>query len=308
MTIQKLLNYWLGKKREGFFLFWGFVSAAAYFGGTMVWASKSPGLSAALTWTGLFGFLVDAAAFFIHMNLHSCHWFLEHFQDTDHLPRKQIGLVNSFCMTLFLGICLVALPGAAWGLEPVWQALRRWFAGRAALDQAVYPALHMEPEREPGPDLAVLLGEAKPTPQWILMLDEALRVLGYVMLAVLVFLLIRSLCRGVWRWITKPRQFDSDEKIYLTPSWPLVRGRKRLVPKEFSLSPRSYNHRIRRLYQKEVLALARKNKAALSPSSSPRELEKAVGMERKGLHQMYEKARYGKEECGRDEWDKAKEQ
>lgn len=35
----------------------------------------------------------------------------------------------------------------------------------------------------------------------------------------------------LWAWITKPRHFDGDEKIYLTPTWSLT-GSPKAVPKK----------------------------------------------------------------------------
>lgn len=303
MTIRKLLNYWFGKKRSGFYIFWGFLFGAGYLGGILLCSSVSQPLSRTLKWGGFIGFLINAMAFFVHMNLHACHWFLGHFQDTDHLPAKQINLVNSFCLTLFLTLCAGVLPGAAWGLEPLWQAIGQWFARHTSLDQAVYPALNMEPEAVEAPDLSALLGQARPTPQWLLTLDELLRGLAYIMLIVLGLLAIRGLCRGIWRWITKPRQFDSDEKIYLTPSWSLASDKKKPGGKRPRLRSRSYSQRVRRHYRKRLLSLSRKKKIPLSSWASPEELERAVGLNEELLHRIYEKARYGKEECGRGDWE-----
>ncbi len=305
MTIRRLLNYWFGKKRSGFYLFWGFGFGFMYFLGILLQSSVPQALCRALEWAGLAGFLLNVPAFFIHMNLHACHWFLEHFKDTDQLPRKQISLVNSFCMTLFLALCLGILPAAAWGLEPLWQAIGQWFASHTSLDQAVYPALNMELEASQSPDLSALLGEPKPTPRWLLALDELVRGLAYVLLMALVLLAIRSLCLRVWTWITKPRQFDDDEKIYLTPSWSLASGKNKSPKKRTGFISRSYSQRIRRHYQKQLQTLSRKKKIPLPSWASPRELEQAVGLEQEILHQVYEKARYGKEECSREDWEKA---
>lgn len=307
MTIRGLLNYWFGKKRSGFYIFWGLVFGACHFAGIMLRSSVSQTLSRTLEWGGMAGFLINVLVFFVHMNLHALHWFLGHFKDMDQVPRKQINLVNSFCVTLFLTFCLGVLPGAAWGLEPLWKAIGQWFSRHTSLEQAVYPALNMEAEPMDTPDLSALLGEVKPTPQWLQTLDELLRTLAYVLLIVLGLLAIRGLCRGVWRWITKPRQFDGDEKIYLTPSWSLPSGRKDPDRKKVSLPSRSYSQRIRRYYQKRLLALSRKKKTPLSSWASPKELEQAVGLEQETLHQIYEKARYGKEECGKGDWEKVLE-
>lgn len=304
MTIRKLLNYWFKKKRTGFYLWMGMGTAVLYFAG-FVLRSASPGLSIVLHRLGFAGFLMVVTAFFIHLNLHAVHWFLDHFKDTDRLPKKQMAMVNSFCMTLFLCLCLGALPGAAWALEPLWQALGRWFAGRTSLEKAVYPALHMEAEAMDSPDLSSLLGEPKPTPPWVVMLDQFLRAAACVFVAVLLVMAVLAALRSIWAWITRPRQFDSDEKIYLTPTWSLLSKKRPKTEGLLGFRAKTYSEKIRRQYRRDILALSKKKKTILPASSSPSELEQAVGLENPVLHELYEKARYGREECTKSDWQAA---
>lgn len=239
MTIRRLLNYWFKKKRTGFYLWMGTGAAVLYFVGVMLDSSRSPGLTVLLRRLGFSGFVVVITAFFAHLNLHCVHWFLDHFKDTDHLPKRQMALVNSFCMTLFLCLCLGALPGTAWALEPLWQAIRQWFAGRAGLEDSVYPTLPMKTEAMESPDLSQLLGEAKPTPGWVLTADQVLRAAAIILVAVVLLMAVRAALRGIWAWVTRPRQFDSDEKIYLTPTWALASGDKAKAGIRLRFSPRS---------------------------------------------------------------------
>ena len=99
MTIRKLLNFWFGKNRSGFYVFLGIAAACAYLAGIALERSENQALAQTLKQAGYFSFLAIAPAYFIHWNLHAAHWFLDHFKDTDHLPQKQISLVNSFSMT-----------------------------------------------------------------------------------------------------------------------------------------------------------------------------------------------------------------
>lgn len=303
MTIRKLLNYWFKEKRTGFYLTLAFISAGIYLVGVLTESSVSGRFPLALRKGGFFSFLALVLLFFIHLNLHSCHWFLEHFKDTDHLPKSQIAHVNSFCMTLFLTLSLVILPLTAYALEPVWQWIRQWFAGRVQPEDAIYPALHMDAEPMNTPNLAELLGDVKPTPVWMEKLDELVRILAGVLLVILMLLAIRGLCRRVWAFITKPRQFDDDEKIYLTPAWSLLSGEKSKTHRTSLFRPRSYNDRIRRQYRREILIHLRKKKLSPSPYASPQELEETAGLTHPVLHQIYEKARYGNRKCTKEDWE-----
>ncbi len=304
MIIRKLLNYWFGKKRSGFYIWMGILSSGVYAAGILLRSSQSPGLSALLKHIGFFSFLIVVLTLFIHLNLHANHWFLDHFQETDHLPRRQIAHVNSFCMTMFLGLSLLALLGTSYGLEPLWQMMGRFLASRRILEGAVYPALEIEQEPvRKAPDLSALLGEPAPTPAWMAVLDQILRILITVLLAVLALLAVRSLLRRVWAWITKPRHFDGDEKIYLTPTWTLTSDKKEAALHRSIGRPRSYDDKIRRLYRRNILILSRQKKISPPKSSSPSELEHAVGLEHRALHDLYEKARYSQKPCTKTDWE-----
>lgn len=302
MTIRKLLNWWYGKKRSGFYVFLGLCSAGIYFAGTI--SSTPASLALALKRIGFLSFPAIALAFFIHMNLNAAHWFLEHFKDTDHLPRKQISLVNSFSMTLFLTLASVVLPASSYLLDPLWQAIGRWLLSRSSLDQAVYPALYMETEPAGAPDLSALLGDAKPTPQWIIMLDRIFRIAGTIVIGFFILLAIWRLLVHIWAWITKPRYFDSDEKIYLTPTWSLspagLTSKKR--QKKRKGSQPSYDRKIRQKYRREILSRYRKTGRSPALSASPAELEQAAGLKHPTLHTLYEKARYSQNGCSKADW------
>ncbi|MCI8888132.1 MAG: DUF4129 domain-containing protein [Hungatella sp.] len=298
MTIRKLLNYWLSKKRSEFYVFGGLLLGGVYVVGAMLNGSRS----ALLKQIGFFGLLILIPAHFIHANLHAGHWFLDHFKDTDHVPRRQIAYVNSFCMTFFLGVSILAMPAAAYVTEPLWQAIFLWFSRRSHPERAVYPALNMDMKPASPPDMTKIFGEPKPTPAWIQVLDQVFYVLGAILVMILFFMMVKGICRKVWAWITRPRHFDDDEKIYLTPAWTLPSGKREKAGRTSRLWFSSYSGRIRRMYQKEILAGAKKTKVSPSPWASPRELEKAAGVEHPVLHELYEKARYGPEGCSKEDW------
>ena len=108
MTIRKLLNYWFVKKREGFYLFCAFLLGGMYAAGLLMETYASHSLAAFLQSAAFIGFLFLAILVLIHLNLHASHEFLKLFQDQSQFPKKQIEHVNSFCMTIFLGITFVS--------------------------------------------------------------------------------------------------------------------------------------------------------------------------------------------------------
>ncbi len=301
MTIRKLLNCWLGKKRSGFYLSLGILSAAAYAAENLIQSPKS--LSLMLKPAGFLGFLATILAFFIHLNLHAAHWLLDHFKDMDRLPKKQIALVNSVSMTVFTVLAAASLPGAAFLLEPLWQLAGRWLSGRMSLDQAVYPALYMQSQPLETPDFSALLADARPTAPWISLLDKIFRTAGTFLLLLLAVLAIRILFSRIWAWIVKPRHFDSDEKIYLTPVWPPSPAGKLLPHKKRKGFRLSYDEKIRQKYRRKILSLSLKRKQTPALSATPAELEQSVELCQPILHQLYEKARYSKSGCTKADWE-----
>lgn len=302
MTIRKLLNYWFGKKRSGLYACLGLAAAASYLAGNMLPASKAGALPPVLKRIGFLSFLGVILAFFIHLNLHAVHRFLEQFKDTDRLPQKQIGLVNSFCITVFLTLALALLPGTAFCLEPLWHAIGAWLSGRTDLNKALSPALPMETQPINTPDPSALLGEARPTLPWIALLDKLLRTAGALILGFLMILAVRRLLLAIWAWITRPRHFDGDEKIYLTPTLSLFASLKPGKDKKGKGSRLSYDKRIRQKYRRKILSLSAKKKRSPAQSASPSELELAVGLNNPILHQLYEKARYSENGCDKTDW------
>ncbi len=303
MTIQKLFNYWIGKRRSGFYIFLEFMFAGMYFIGVMI-DSNSFALSVMIKQTGFLGFLFGAILFLIHLNLYANRRFLKHFEDVDHLPKKQIWHVNSFCMSIFLGLCLILLPLVAFGLEPLWKLLGQWFAEHARLEDAIYPALYMEMEPVDAPDMEALFGEVKPTPAWIKLLDRIFRIFGSILIVMIILFMIQKFFSKLWTWIIKPRQFDDDEKIYLTPALSIFSKEKAEPKQSIFHTFRSYDEKIRRQYRREILSHTKKRKLSLPCSASPSELEQLAGLEQNTLHELYEKARYSKEPCTREDWDK----
>ena len=307
---RKWVNYWFHKQRNVFYNGLIVLSVLIYLAGLAVaeyelgsdWTVLSPRLKG----IGFSTLLLVLLLILIHRNLHGLHQFLDLFRQADHLPKKQIAYVNSFCMTIFLSLTFLMAAIISPSLDPLWAAIVSWFQG--VFEPVELEPVPMEPMAKTGPstqELLELLGEPKPTPAWIKVAEKIFLVVGWLLVAFLLLLVLRSMLRSIWGWITKPRQFDDDEKIYLKPV--LFLSGEDQPKKAADKEPRglrqyfSYNSRIRRLYRREILS---RHKKGSSPQqwASPQELETDVRLTDPSLHEIYEKARYGHSPCTQEDW------
>ena len=292
------------KKRDGFYLFLAFLLAAVYVAGRLIENYGYDSQSAILKSASFTGFLFLAVMVLIHLNLHASHEFLKLFRNQDHFPQKQMEHVNSFCMTVFLGITLFFMTALSLLLEPLWPVIRQWFA---SLKHPVQPQPPVPEEIGPAPsetfDLSAVFGEPAPPPAWMKIVDRLFTVIGYALIAAIGLFLLRAMFLSIWNWITRPRQFDDDEKIYLKPTLSMA-GEKASEPREKEFFYfLSYNGRIRRYYRKKILIQQKKQKKTVPPAwASPAELEKTSGIEDQTLHQIYEKARYSRQGGDEADW------
>ena len=307
MTVRKLFNFWFGKKREGFYLFLAIAMAALYLTGTGFAHYGYPDTARVLQAAAFAGVVLAALLFLIHWNLFASHQFLHLFRDLGHLPKKQIEHVNSFCMTVFLCVSLAVILLLPPMLEPAWQALYRWVLSWYRPDAVDLTPEGMAQGSPPSSfDFSALSSQVSPPPLWAEILGQALEILGTVITVVFLLFVLRAMAFAAWRFVTRPRHFDDDEKIYLKPtlSMPLAGAPgKRQGGIRFRLS---YEGRIRSLYRKEILSRHKSRRTSPRNWASPEELEKASGLDSQTLHQMYEKARYGPEPCTRQDWDAAR--
>lgn len=314
MTIRKFLNYWFGKKREGFYFFLAVVLAGCYLTALAIegyqltsYKETLPGYLKAASFGGT---ILLALLVLVHLNLYACHEFLHLFQKQGHLPQKQIEHVNSFCMTVFLGLSLLCMVFFSFLLDPLWPVLTAWFKNLFHPVSQTVPPVEMEyTESVMAPNLSELFGDPAPPPAWMEILNRMFEIVGCLLVLLVLLLLFRTVCLMAWNWITKPRHFDDDEKIYLRPTLflPVDKPEKSPVQKERGIRYYlSYNGKIRRLYRKRILSGSQKVSVNMSHFfwASPRELEYASGLKDQELHEIYEKARYSSNECTESDWKK----
>lgn len=312
VKMRKGMNYWFSQKRDGFYTCLVIMASLIYVAGLAVTeyelGSNWPLLSSRLKTCGFLVMLMVITMFLIHRNLHGLHQFLGLFRQADHLPKKQIAHVNSFCMTVFLSITLVSAAVISPLLDFVWAAIIAWFQGAWKPITLEPPIMESMPQKQmPPPDLTEIFGEPSPPSPWMEAAEKVFFVIVWILIALVFFFLIRSLLRSIWSWITKPRHFDEDEKIYLKPVFSLPSEKQAEQgdsEKHYGLRHYfSYNSRIRRLYRKAILSGHGRNKRP-QEWASPSELESSAALDNLTLHELYEKARYGREPCTEDDWNK----
>ncbi len=310
MFMRKFVNYWISRPRDGFYVFLAVCFAVLYAAGVTIARYDRPEMSVLLKRIGFIGFLALAVLVFIHKNLNAFYEFLRMFKDTDHLPQKQISYVNSFCMTVFLIAAVILIAAAAAAAGPLWQIISAWFSGLPRASASPRP----EPEPVRGgdtmtPNLAELLGDGGPAPAWVKLLDAVFEKLGFLLIAAAALFLLWHIGKSLWGFLTRPRHFDEDEKIYLKPT---LNMQLNIKPRDREGGPDglryhlSYNARIRRHYRREILSGRKKQKqnGAPPPWAAPAELESTSGLDDELLHNLYEKARYSREGCGEEDWNR----
>ncbi len=312
MIIRKLMNYWFQKSRDGFYIFCGVIAAGLYLLGIALGQySPDSALSRPLKFSAVVLAIFLGLLYLIHENLHSLHNFWDMFHQTDHFPEKQLAHVNAFCMTVFLLVSVLVLSVIPPLFDPLWawiwrglQYLTRTSASAPVEIEQSHSAVLSQP------DLMSALGEnAGEMPAWMKYLDKVLGALAVVLLFLLAVLVLRQIARSIWKFFTKPRQFDDDEKIYLKPSLRLdSEFQKSGIRHAFAWLPtRTPGEKIRRLYRQRILKHFSQKAAGVLPRwASPSELEKTCGIDQPSLHELYEKARYGNVPCTKEDLEQFK--
>lgn len=220
------------------------------------------------------------------------------------VPYRKIGLLNGGLLVLYLAlaglICLVLT--ALWSGDDLLMALPRLILSLAGL--VIYALLwifsHIFPSGGDGAASAdgggpLMLPAGQELFPWMHTLWFVLeRVFGVVFLMILAYAFYRSLYDFYYDFKAADPETGDTRKRTETRERVRKRHRKRLSPLDFS--PRA---RIRREYRKYILS--RPGRARIEPSHTPSQLEDAAagpakgpGEDRRIIHDLYEKARYGK--------------
>ena len=227
-------------------------------------------------------------------------------------PRNRIAEGNrialgGFCALITAGMVLLPVSGFDRFLKRrghlLLNVLRKIFSGLGGAEELI------EEEPEMAGQMPFLPGEFREaSPFWQTLFQILEKVFILLFLAAAVYVICRILY-NIYKKYHETVLSDGDRVEFLSPA---KGDKKESLGKERRKSgffaPRSVNETIRRYYKKKIERTAVKK---VPESSTPQEIEKAAGLwekeEIREFHEIYEKARYGKEKCGQEECSRMKE-
>lgn len=253
-----------------------------------------------------------AGAYFLVCNLHTNMTEMDAFVKThstlERLPVKRLGRINSWMMWLQSGFIVCAMLVAPYlGVD---QLIRQ--AGRALRNLIAFLLSRLptggqeEMVQEATENMQeMMMQEPYETSAFMELLYKILDIIGWLLALGILILFIRMIIKKIYEMY---QQFNSHteengdriERLIAAPSTEKKRTLNRQI-KENLFWDRSPSGRMRKLYKNRVL------KELKNPPKSyqtPEELEKELDMEeekKESFHYYYEKARYGKRECTKED-------
>lgn len=257
--------------------------------------------------------VLSAGSYFIlcnfHINLTEMELFVQMHASLERLPVKKLGRTNQMMMWFLSGFTVIMMLLSPFlGMEHVLTAagrilrnLLQWLlnliprgaSGDLAQEEAVKQML-MSADME------------KEIPRWLEIIYQFLDILGICificMILGVIFLLLRKLYQYYCQFYQETE--ENGDKIERLIAPPKGETRKKLGQKrkERLFWDFSWNARIRKHYKKQIWRAYHGETVPLE--RTPRELEEVLELDsgqREILHRCYEKARYGNEECTREE-------
>ena len=244
----------------------------------------------------------ELIVFFFYLFLDHMGKFVELHRDNADMPLRQMERVNhgmliAFLVILAIVIAILLLSQATQIFDWIGNALEsalRWIFSK-------FPAPNLEP------DISVdQMTEMEFAAYQQSSYNRLIAFLFYLFFVVLliavtgfvIFLLIRFLRSRLER-VTD----DSDKKESLLPERQTITKAARAGQEKVSWHDFSPSGQIRRFYIRTLRKAGKKKPFAAS--YTPTELEDAAGLshdEHQTLHELYEKARYSKDGCTKEEW------
>ena len=244
-------------------------------------------------------FFADVFLCFFCQYLDGMHGFIRDHQKIANLPVETMQRTGKLILKIaVLLLVLFVLPSALYGKDPIAEAIAGYEPKELESDLTIETPEAEAPQGMEQADLSDMLGdkEYKPMPQWIQNLFTAVMYLVMVAVGIAV---LRAIYQSVKNAGKAFSEDEEDEVLFLhqgndeRENLPWRREKK-----EGYLSP---NMRIRRKYKKTI---KKAGKYQPTGAETPAELEErnelsGDGMRR--LHDGYEKARYSREGCTKEE-------
>lgn len=234
--------------------------------------------------------------------------FVSTHSGLERFPEKRLLKSNRRMMWMQSGLVAAGMFIAPFvGIENIFYAIGRGLRDILAfilggLETEPTPEKVQEAEKQ---SQMMMMGEAHEIPRWLEILFEILDLLSWILVIALFVYLIYSITKKLYGMYLEfgehtEENGDKVERIYAVSSkeTKMDIGKEK---KENLFWDRSPNARIRKFYKKRV----RKDiKATINPAWTPQEIEKLVDIpvgDKELLHTLYEKARYSKDGCSREE-------
>lgn len=227
-------------------------------------------------------------------------------------PRNRIAEGNrialgGFCTLILAGMVFLPMSGFDQVLRRLGHLLlnmiRKLLAGLGGAEEI------MPDEPQMAEQMPFFSGEIKESsPFWQALFQILEKVFTFLLLAAAVYLICRILY-GLYRKYHETALADGDRVEFLSP----VKGDKKESLKREKrrgrlFSVHSPDEKIRRCYKKKMESSAEHR---IKETYTPKQIEAAAGVaDAEGMdafHEIYERARYGKEDCGQEDWGRMKE-
>lgn len=254
-------------------------------------------------WHTVFVFLfVDVFVCIFCSYLESMKEFIKTNQKIANLPVETMQKAGTWILKiLLLVLLLVLLPSVMYGKDPIAEAI----AGYQSKETAVELLEVQDGDSMAGMEsmnLAKMLGAKQQVivPKWV---RQFVNVLMYLIFTGIVFVLLQAIYQNIKKAGTAFSEEDEDEILFLheeSETREALSKKKREVDSFFSP-----NKKIRRLYKKTI---QKADKIRPIGTETPAELEEKAGLSKdfkmQKLHTYYEKARYSRDGCTKEEADK----
>ncbi len=253
-------------------------------------------------WNLIFWLLfADVFLCFFCQYLNGMYHFIRDHRKIANLPVETMQRTGKLILKIaVLLLVLFVLPAAIYGKDPIAEAIAGYEPKEAKGDVTwEIPETQMQQGMEQG-DMSEMLGdvEYQPMPAW---LSNLLSGVMYLVLVAVGAAVLRAIYHGVRRAGKAFSEDEEDEVLFLHQE----KDERENLPwrrekKEGYLSP---NMRIRRQYKKTIKRAGKYRPAGVETPAELEEKNKLSGDGIKRLHEGYEKARYSREGCTKEEAD-----
>ena len=256
--------------------------------------------------------LTACVLYFLYWRLMALKEYVENNRDSAYFPERQVKRVSRSMLgiyTLLMTGCMILLsivPAGPWvgSLGKGLLAALRWFFG---LFRGCGAEQNEEPLAETSPveDMTMPPVEENPgSPIWDWLWKIFSTLILLLVAAGLVYLIVRLFARLYQSFYHKD-DGDGDHKEFIRPTDRTDKVRRETkAGLGFGGTP---SQKVRRIYRKKILSLKRRDQE-LKESLTPKEQTEEVALtDAKEMLDLYEKARYGREECSKEDTKRMKE-